>query len=220
MFKIFLVKKLTVEEVMAQVFVFFNAGFSTSAAATSLVLFELAKHKDILQKVQTDIDNTLAKHNNEWTYDCIQDMKYLEQVFEETLRLYPPAPALVRSAGRDYKIPGTNVIIEKGTQINIIIMGLHRDPKYFPNPMKFDPDRFSPEEKAKRLPFSYLPFGDGPRSCIGMRYAQLLSKIGLASILSKFNVDMIPGHSREVEFSRTSLFAIEGGLPLKITGRT
>lgn len=210
-------KRLSVEEIMAQVFVFFVGGFDTSSAATSWILFELAKNKDIQRRVQQDIDETLKKHNNEWTYDCIQDMKYLDQVFDEGLRLHPSVPFLMRQAGRDYKIPGTNVIIEKGTPVNIMALGLHRDPKHYPNPMKFDPDRFTPEAKEARHPFTYLPFGDGPRNCIGMRYGQLQSKIGLASVLSKFNLDL--ARSPEIKYDKSAFFHAEGGLKLKVSLR-
>lgn len=213
-------KYLTVEEVMAQVFVFFIGGFETSAAATSFALFELAKNPDIQRKLQKHIDDTLAKHNNKWTYDCIQDMTYLEQVFEESLRMYPSVPFLLRKAARDYKIPGTDIIIEEGTAVNVNTLGLHRDAKHYPNPMKFDPDRFTPEAKEARVPFTYLPFGDGPRNCIGMRYGQLQSKIGLASVLSKFNLELAPGQTENVKFQKNSFFGAEGGIHLRITKRT
>lgn len=168
---------------MSQVFVFLVAGFDTSSTAMSFALFELAKNPDIQLKLQRDIDDTLERHNNEWTYECVQDMKYLEQVFDETLRKYPSVPFLLRVTSRDYKIPGTDIILDKGTSVNINTLGLHRNPKYYPNPEVFDPDRFSAEGKQNRIPFTYLPFGDGPRNCVGMRYGLLQSKIGLASIL-------------------------------------
>jgi cytochrome P450 family 6 len=85
----------------------------------------------------------------------------------ETLRIYPPGPFLIRECTKKYKIPGTNVTIEKGTSIIIPVIGLHRDQKYYPDPEKFDPDRFSEEMKNKKPQFTYLPFGEGPRICIG-----------------------------------------------------
>lgn len=74
---------------------------------------------------------------------------------------------LVRECNRNYKIPNSDAIVPKGTQIAIPVWGLHLDPEYYPDPHRFEPDRFTDEEKAKRPHYSYLPFGEGPRNCIG-----------------------------------------------------
>jgi cytochrome P450 family 6 len=87
----------------------------------------------------------------------------------ETLRKYPPVPFLTRECTKKYTIPGTDVTIEEGTLVVIPVIGLHKDQKYFPNPEKFDPARFREEMKSKRPQFTYLPFGEGPRICIGKR---------------------------------------------------
>jgi len=87
--------------------------------------------------------------------------------FAETLRKYPPVPILNRECTKRYEIPGTNVILEKGIQVVIPMMGIHYDPQYFPEPEKFDPERFSEEVKSKRHHYAYLPFGEGPRICMG-----------------------------------------------------
>lgn len=87
--------------------------------------------------------------------------------FSETLRKYPPVPTLNRECSIDYTIPDTDIVIEKGTRVLIPAYGLHHDPDYFPDPDKFDPDRFSEENKGKIPSYAYLPFGDGPRNCIG-----------------------------------------------------
>jgi len=85
----------------------------------------------------------------------------------ETLRKYPPVPFLTRECTKRYTIPGTSVTLEKGMPVVIPVLGIHKDPKYYPNPEKFDPDRFRVEAKSKRHHFTYLPFGEGPRVCIG-----------------------------------------------------
>lgn len=211
-------KKLTVDQVMAQVFVFFFGGFDTSASVSSYALYELAKNPEIQRKAQIEIDETFKKHNNEWTYDCFQDMKYCSQVFDEALRKYPPVPILFRQSVRDYKIPETDFVLDKNMQVMINLYALHRNPKYFPDPLKFDPDRFALENKDKIVPYSYLPFGDGPRNCIGMRYGQLQSKIGLVSILSKFNLELAPEMGDTIQFKMMSM-AAEGGVQLIVTPR-
>jgi len=87
--------------------------------------------------------------------------------FSETLRKYPPIPMLIRKCSKPYKIPGTDTVLEKGTSVTIPVAALHHDPKYYPEPERFDPERFSEEEKQKRHHYVYLPFGEGPRICIG-----------------------------------------------------
>jgi hypothetical protein len=84
------------------------------------------------------------------------------------LRKYPPVPVYLRECTKDYRIPGKDVIIEKGTPVMVPIYGVQNDPDYFPQPERFDPRRFSPEEKAKRDHYTSIPFGEGPRICIGM----------------------------------------------------
>lgn len=87
----------------------------------------------------------------------------------ESLRLHPPVFALMRKANEDYTFPNTNMSIEKGTAVFVCSYVFHRDPQYFPNPDVFDPDRFSKKNSESRHPFVYLPFGEGPRVCIGNR---------------------------------------------------
>lgn len=94
-------------------------------------------------------------------------IKILNFLFAETLRLYPPVTILERHCKREYKAPGADVVLEKGTHVHIPVLGIHYDPDLYPQPDIFDPDRFT-EDNKKNLPScSYLPFGDGPRICIG-----------------------------------------------------
>jgi len=85
----------------------------------------------------------------------------------ETLRKYPPLTFLSRDCNKDYKIPKTDLVVEKGVQVVVPVLGLHKDPEYFPDPETFDPERFSEEAKNRRPKYVYLPFGVGPRVCIG-----------------------------------------------------
>lgn len=94
-------------------------------------------------------------------------LPYLDMVVSETLRKYPPLPFLDRVAVSDYKVPGTDLVIEKGTPLYIPMFGLHYDPEYFPESQKYDPERFNEENKNKIPSCVYMPFGEGPHNCIG-----------------------------------------------------
>ncbi|KAF7392697.1 hypothetical protein HZH66_008530 [Vespula vulgaris] len=116
-------------------------------------------------------------------------MTYLDQVFRETLRKYPPITFLMRKTISDYTFESNKVSVPKGTRIWIPIYAIQRDPEIFPSPDAFKPERFSHENEKTRHPMSHLPFGDGPRNCIGARFAAYQSKIGLIKILRKFKVE-------------------------------
>lgn len=94
-------------------------------------------------------------------------MPYLDMVVFETLRMYPILTVFDRESIMPYKIPNSDLVIEKDTPIYISVLGLHYDPEYFPDPEKYDPERFNEENKHKIPPFAYIPFGEGPRKCIG-----------------------------------------------------
>jgi cytochrome P450 family 6 len=83
------------------------------------------------------------------------------------LRKYPPVPELNRICTKDYKVPGSNIVIKKDTKVWIPVLGLHRDPEFYPDPEKFDPERFSDDNKNQHRPYTFIPFGEGPRVCIG-----------------------------------------------------
>ncbi|XP_039312720.1 probable cytochrome P450 6a13 isoform X2 [Solenopsis invicta] len=159
------VNKLTMVEATAQSFVFFAAGFETSSSAATFVLYELAQHQDVQEKVHNEIDEILKKHDN-LTYDAITDMTYLHKVINEALRLYPPLPILNRICTQEIDLPTVNIRVPKGTLITIPMLGLHRDPSIYPDPNKFDPERFNADKVKERHPYAFIPFGEGPRNCI------------------------------------------------------
>ncbi|CAD7079489.1 unnamed protein product [Hermetia illucens] len=179
-------RKLTIKEVAAQAFLFFAGGFETSSTTMAYCLYELALNPEIQEKARQEIRDILAKHEDKLTYEAIQEMTYIDQIINEALRKYPPAVFLIRKAAQDYQIPNTKTIIEKGQEIMIPVYCIHHDPEIYMNPESFDPTRFSPEQTRKRYPMSFLGFGDGPRNCIGMRFAKMQIRIGLITLLHNY----------------------------------
>ncbi|CAO1432994.1 unnamed protein product [Diamesa hyperborea] len=179
---------MTFNELAAQAFIFFIAGFETSSTAMNYAFYELAYRQTIQDKLRDEITEVLQRHNNEITYDAIMEMTYLDKVVNETLRKYPVVGVLLRFCSEDYDIPDSKHVIKKGTQVLIPVYGIHTDENIYPNPTQFDPSRFNPEEVAKRHNCAFIPFGDGPRVCIGQRFALLQVKYGLAKVLLEYEL--------------------------------
>ncbi|XP_063626584.1 cytochrome P450 6B5-like [Cydia splendana] len=211
---------LTDEVIAAQAFSFYAGGYETSAATMGFFLYQLARNPEIQDKVVVEIKEVLKKHDGEMTLQAVLDLSYMGKVFDETLRMYPIAPDLRRKSSSTYTIPGTNVTIEKNQLIKIPTLGIHYDEKIYPNPEKFDPERFSPENVAARHSCAYLPFGLGPRNCIGYRFAQLQSRVCMAKVLSQFRVEASKNTPRQLQYEprRIVLYPI-GGIPINFIKR-
>ncbi|KAE8748379.1 Cytochrome P450 CYP6 [Frankliniella occidentalis] len=190
--------KLSGKDIAAQVFVFFVAGFETTSTTTSFTLYELAKHPDIQDKVVAEMDAALAKHGGKVTYDTIMDLPYTDMCVQETLRMYPPVPFLTRQAMVKRQLPLSDVVLEKGTRLMIPVRALHYDPQYWDEPLRYDPQRFTEEAKKARPQLVYMPFGDGPRICIGMRLGLVQVKMALLTILTRARVAVAPDMPKEV----------------------
>lgn len=211
--------KITRLEGVAQAYVFFLAGFETSATTITYCLYELAINQDIQDEVMKDIDNALEKHGG-ITYESILSMAYLHKAVSETLRKYPPVPMLNRVCTKDIDLPTTNLHMSKGVDVVIPVLGIHRDPEIYPDPDKFDPGRFTEENIASRHPYTYLPFGEGPRVCIGMRFAYAQTKVGLISTLSKYRVRLGPNTPVPLEFDPgLPVLTAKGGIELIVEPR-
>jgi len=185
-------KELSLNEMTAQSFLFWIAGFETSSSTATFCLYLLSINQDIQEKLRDDIKTTLSKYNNEITYDGMMEMKYLQMVIDETLRLYGPVFSLKRQAVKEYKIPKSNLVIPAKGNILIPIHAIHTDPEYYPEPERFIPERFSEENKKSRHTMLHLPFGDGPRNCIGLRFGLMQTKISLIQLLINFKFSPSP----------------------------
>jgi cytochrome P450 family 6 len=182
---------VTVEQIAAQSFIFFLAGYETSSSTMTYCMFEFSINEEIQEKARQSVKDALTKHGGQLTYDSVADMNYLENCVNETLRKYPVVSSLQRTALKDYEIPDTKVVLKKDQPVIIPVHAIHHDESIYPEPEKFNPDRFLPEEVEKRHQYSYLPFGEGPRICIGMRFGLVETKLGLAKLLMnyKFTLD-------------------------------
>lgn len=152
---------------VAQVFIFFAAGFETSSSATSFTLHQLAFNPEVQKKVQDEIDRVLSKHDKKLSFDAIKVMTYLDWVLEEGFRIFPSSGFLMRMCVRKYNIPGIDITIDPGVKICISLQAIQNDPKYFDDPSEFRPERFAPAEVVQRHKSAYLPFGVVPRACVG-----------------------------------------------------
>lgn len=182
--------ELTDSLIAAQAFVFFVAGFETSSTTMSNALYELALNPSIQDKLRKEIQEELKVTEGKLSYDRIKNLKLLHMVFQETLRKYPPVTVLMRKATEKYTFSGTNVTVPKGQKVWIPAYAIQRDPNNYPDPDTFDPERFSEEAEKSRHPMLFLPFGDGPRNCIGARFAIYQTKVGLMTILKNYRVDV------------------------------
>lgn len=197
-------KMLSFEQITAHALVFFIAGYETSASTITFCLYELCRNPAIQRKVQQEIDAVIDDHCEPITYDHLTRLKYLESCIDETLRKYPVIAFLNRECTKDYRVPGTNKTIPKGTPIVISTLGLQRDPNLYPNPNRFNPGRFS-DLKSKIADRSHLSFGAGPHICIGQRLGKLQILLGLIAVLSKFDVQLAEASDGELKFNKRSI---------------
>jgi len=140
-------KSLTDAEILAQAVLFLSAGYETTQSALTFVCYNLALNPDIQQKLINEIDSAYEKHS-EVSYEMISEVPYLEMVINEALRMYPPATRIERVAQEDYEYKGMK--IPKGTCVLTSVWAMQHNPEFYPEPEKFIPERFSPENKAKR----------------------------------------------------------------------
>ncbi|XP_005176358.1 cytochrome P450 4g1 [Musca domestica] len=179
----------TEKDIIDEVNTIMFEGHDTTSAASSFVLCILGIYQDMQEKVLAEQKTIFGDDfMRDCTFSDTMEMKYLERVIMETLRLYPPVPVIARRAEYDIKLPSGPYSIPKGTTIVILPYAIHRDAKSFPNPNKFDPDNFLPERTAKRHYYSFIPFSAGPRSCVGRKFAMLKLKVLLSTILRNFVV--------------------------------
>ncbi|XP_018562121.1 cytochrome P450 4C1 [Anoplophora glabripennis] len=169
---------------------FMFEGHDTTSMALCFTLMELASHKDVQESILQEIHYVLADSAEQPTYNDLQELKLMERCIKECLRIYPSVPFIGRVLEEDVKT-STGYILPKGTMAQVHIFDIHRSEKTWPNPEKFDPDRFLPENCQDRHPFAFVPFSAGPRNCIGQKFAILELKVALCGILRNFELQPV-----------------------------
>jgi cytochrome P450 len=176
-----------------QVITIFLAGYETVANALSWTWYLLSQNPDCEIKFQDEVDTVLGGRLP--TFEDVSRLRYTESVMAESLRLYPPAWAMGRYARDDFALG--DYFLPAQTTVLISQFITHRDPRYFPEPLRFDPERFSADAKARRAKFTYFPFGAGARQCIGESFAWMEGVLILATLAQKWKLRLVPGHRVE-----------------------
>ncbi|XP_061227452.1 cytochrome P450 4V2 [Neopsephotus bourkii] len=179
--------KLDYNDIREEVDTFMFEGHDTTAAGMNWALYLLGHNPEAQKKVHKELDEVFGNTERPVTMDDLKELRYLECVLKEALRLFPSVPLFARALREDCSIRGYQ--IPKGTNVVVITYALHRDPEIFPDPEEFKPERFFPENCKGRHPYAYVPFSAGPRNCIGQRFAQMEEKVLLALILRRFWVE-------------------------------
>ncbi|GIX85776.1 cytochrome P450 4V2 [Caerostris darwini] len=188
-------KDLTEEDIREEVDTFAFEGHDTTATGISWALYLIGLHKDVQEKIHEELDRIFGDDvDRHADTNDLKDMQYLDYVLKESQRIYPSVPIISREAPEDINICG--YAIPKGSSCTVHVYLLHRDETVFPNPEKFDPDRFLPENSTNRHPFAYIPFSAGPRNCIGQRFAIMEEKIVISTILRNFTLESLDPRDR------------------------
>jgi cytochrome P450 len=176
-----------------EILTIFLAGHETTANALGWTWYLLARHPEAEARLHEELDRVLGGRLP--TFADLAELKWTRMVIEEAMRLYPPAHTITRTALGEDRIGGVHV--PAGASITISIYVTHRSPNIWPEPERFDPERFAPEAVAGRHRFAYLPFGGGPRICIGSGFAMAEAQVIVAAIAQRYRLRLAPGHAVE-----------------------
>jgi len=205
--------RMTDEQVRDEALTLFLAGHETTANALTWTWYLLSQHPEVESRLHAEIDNVLQGRAPELA--DVPQLRYAEMILSEALRLYPPAWAIGRMAKAPFELGGVQIPAKSICILSPYVV--QRDPRWFPNPEKFDPERWTPEAREARPKFSYFPFGGGARVCIGERFAWMEGVILMAAIAQKWRLRLAPG--QHVEPLPLITLRVKGGLRMIIEAR-
>jgi cytochrome P450 len=201
------------DEIVANLLTFITAGHETTAVALTWTLWLMAKDQATQQLVLEEVRAVAGNQMIDGGH--IEGLSFCRQVIQEAMRLFPPAPGIARISKVSMDIAG--VQIPAGTRIHIPVFALHRNVGLWDNPNAFDPSRFAPDRVKTRSRYAFLPFGAGPRICIGAGFAMIEAAVILATVVRAFCFQPVPGHKPKPVAKLT--LRPGGGMPLLITRR-
>jgi cytochrome P450 len=206
--------QMTDAQLRDELMTIFLAGHETTANAMTWTWYLLSQNPEAESKLHQEIDDVLGGRLP--VFEDVARMKYTEMVLAESMRLYPPAWAIGRMALNDFEIGG--YVIRKKSLVLMSQYVMHRDPRYFVEPSRFDPERWAPEAKESRPQFSYFPFGGGPRRCIGEGFAWMEGIVLLATLAQHWQMRLAPDHP--VELKPVITLRPKHGMRMTVTRRT
>ncbi|KFM82975.1 hypothetical protein X975_00801, partial [Stegodyphus mimosarum] len=209
------------DELIAQCVLFFFVGYETTASTLTFMAYCLASNPDCQEKLIQEVDDAFKKYGHV-DHDVTRDMKYLDYVISETLRMYPILTLTERTGITDYKLGNTGITVEKGIRVAFLVYAMHYDPEFFPEPERFNPERWVKDDSGKlsHPQYAYLPFGAGPRNCLGMRFALMEIKVCIANILRHYRFRKAKTTKEPLPFIPGYPFLSLKELPLLIEKRT
>lgn len=204
------------ELIVAQSVLFLIAGNDTTANALTFGSYALATNPEVQKKLHEQVMAKLEEHGR-ICHEMINDFPYLDQFINEVLRMYPPAPRVERECNKDISYDGIH--IKKGMIVSVPVFALHYCEEYYPEPEKFDPDRWAPENKANLNPYAFMTFGMGPRNCVGMRFALEEIKLALCSVVSRIEFVRVKETTDKLQFKDGFVGTQPANLFIGVIGR-
>lgn len=206
-----------IDGIIADVIIFYLDTYETSSLVGAYLFYHLSQNKDVQDKLRKHIREVLEPTKGTITYESLKNMNYLEQVLNESLRLMPPAVVHTKLCTEPITLVGSDGLechLRVGDPVFISSLGIHKDPKYWPDPEVFNPDRFNSENLASlRNKCIFFPFGEGPRMCLGMRFGTMMIKLLVASLITNYSLE--PSSKTKVPFELDSgsfMPMVKGGL--------
>uniref|UniRef100_A0A8C1W8D6 Cytochrome P450 3A n=1 Tax=Cyprinus carpio TaxID=7962 RepID=A0A8C1W8D6_CYPCA len=209
-------KGLSDHEILSQSMIFIFAGYETSSSTLSFFFYNLATNPEAMKKLQEEIDQTFP-NEAPVDYEGVMNMDYLDAALNESLRLFPIVARLERVCKKTVDING--LLVPKDVVVMIPTFALHRDPDYWSDPESFKPQRFTKGNKESVDPYMFMPFGLGPRNCIGMRFAQVSMKLAIVEILQRFDVSVCDETQVPLELGISGLLAPKDPIKLQFKPR-